>query len=345
MARSFTVSTAMSTREEAPMSPVRSATLALCATFGLITSAAQVAAQGYPTKQIKMVVPFAAGSASDAIARIVAEKLGSQLGGNRILVDNRPGAGGNIGTAATAKAPPDGYTLLFSTSGPLAVNKSLYPNLPYDPEQDFEPISLVATLPNVLVVNPQIPASTTTEFIKYVKERPDQITYSSIGIGSSQHLAGVLFENATGTRMRHVPYRAAGQFVVDLMSGDVPVSFQLIPNVISQLKSGKIKAIAVMAKQRSKTLPDIPTMAEQGMPDLESAAWFGILVPRGAPQSMIDLLHRELANVMADPEIQTGMLEIGADPVTSSPAEFRALISAEIVKWSSLIKQMNITAE
>jgi len=292
-----------------------------------------------------MVVPFAAGGASDTVARIVAEKLATQLGWKRILIDNRPGAGGNIGTDAGAKAPADGYTILFSTSGPLAVNKSLYSSLPYDPERDFEPISLLATLPNVLVVNPQIPATTTPEFIKYVKERPGEIPYSSIGNGSSQHLAGVLFEHVTGTRMRHVPYKAAGQFVVDLMSGDVPVSFQLAANIMSQLRSGKIRAIAVMAKERSKTLPDVPTMAEQGVQGLESAAWFALLAPRGTPQPIIDLLHREVVKTLADPEVQARLIEIGADPTSSTPAELKSLIASETVKWRDLIREMNIKAD
>ena len=296
----------------------------------------------YPSKQIRIIVPFAAGGASDAVVRIVAEKLGTQLGNRRMLIDNRPGAGGNIGTDMGAKADPDGYTILFSTSGPLAVNKWLYDSIPYDPERDLEPISLLATLPNVLIVNPQLPVATTKEFIDYVKQRPNQIPYASIGNGSSQHLAGVLFEQVTGTQMRHVPYRAATQFVVDLMSGDVPASFQLVPNVLSSSKSNKIRAVAVMSTQRSKSLPNVPTMAEQGVAGLESAAWFGLLAPRGTPQPIIDVLNREVVKAVNDPEVQKRLIEIGADPATSTPAEFKALIASETVKWRGLIHDMSI---
>lgn len=323
----------------------RSASRLLCTVAGLLACLGQAVAQDYPSRQIRIIVPFAAGGASDSVVRVVAEKLGTQLGNQRILIDNRPGAGGNIGTDRGAKADPDGYTILFSTSGPLAVNQTLYKNLPYDPERDLEPISLLATLPNVLIVNPQLPAATTPEFVAYLKQRPDQVAYASIGIGSSQHLAGVLFEEVTGARMLHVPYQAAGQFVVDLISGEVPASFQLVPNVQSQLKTGKIRAIAVMGAKRSRALPDVPTMAEQGVPGLESAAWFGLLVPRGTPQPIIDLLNREVVRTLADPEIQAKLIEIGADPTSSTPAEFKALIASETVKWRGLIKAMNIKAE
>lgn len=317
-----------------------------CAALGflacLAAAQAPASAEEYPARQIRIIVPFPAGGASDAVVRIVAEKLGDALGNRRMLIDNRPGAGGNIGTDQGAKAAPDGYTVLFSTSGPLAVNKSLYNALPYDPETDLEPISLLATLPNVLVVNPDLPVKTTKDFVDYVKARPDQVNYSSIGNGSSQHLAGVLFESQTGTKMRHVPYRAAGQIVVDMMSGDVPVSFQLLANVVSQVHDGKIRPISVMATKRSRALPDIPTMAEQGVPGLESAAWFGLLVPKGTPQPIRDRLNKEIVKVLADPKVQKLLLEIGAEPTSSTPEEFKALIASETVKWRDLIKAMNI---
>ncbi len=317
---------------------------AACAVSAALALCTPGAAQNYPSKQIRMIVPFAGGGASDAVARILADKLGTQLG-NRLLVDNRPGAGGNIGTDMGAKAEASGHTILFSTSGPLAVNKWLYSDLPYDPERDLEPISLVATLPNMLVVSPKLPVSTTTEFVKYAKEHPGEIFYASIGNGSSQHLAGVLFESVTGVRLQHVPYKVAGQFVVDLMSGDVQSSFQLIPNVLSQLRGGKIKGIAVMSKQRSKVLPDVPTMAEQGVPNLESAAWFGLLAPKGTPQPIIDRLHSEVMKAMNDPEVRARLLDIGADPASSSPAELKALMTEESAKWRDLIKSMNIKAD
>ncbi|MCK9914410.1 tripartite tricarboxylate transporter substrate binding protein [Microbacteriaceae bacterium K1510] len=311
--------------------------------FTVATANAQ--SLNYPTHTIKMVVPFPAGGATDIIARLVADKLGDDLG-TRIIVENKGGAGGNVGTASVATAEPDGHTILFSASGPLAVNKILYKNLPYDPEKDFEPLSLVAKLPNVLVVNPKvIPVKTVSEFIAYVKERPNQINYSSIGVGSSQHLAGVLFERITHTKMNHVPYRAATNIVVDMMSGQVPTSFQLIPNVWSRLSAGDIRPIAVTSRERSLALPDVPTMAEQGLPEFESFAWFGLLVPKGTPKPIVDRLAGLIGKIMADPTIRKRMIEIGADPAQSTPDEFRALISSEVAKWRTVIQDANITIE
>ncbi|WP_245434277.1 Bug family tripartite tricarboxylate transporter substrate binding protein [Pseudolabrys taiwanensis] len=317
---------------------------AACAMMFVFT-AAQAQPEGYPSHTIKMVVPFPAGGATDIIARLVADRLGDDLG-TRIIVENKGGAGGNVGTASVATAEPDGHTILFSASGPLAVNKILYKNLPYDPEKDFEPLSLVAKLPNVLVVNPKvIPVKTVSEFIAYVKARPGQINYSSIGVGSSQHLAGVLFERITKTKMNHVPYRAATNIVVDMMSGQVPASFQLIPNVWSRLGAGDIRAIAVASRERSLALPNVPTMAEQGLPEFESSAWFGLLVPKGTPKPIVDRLSGLISKIMADPTIRKRMIEIGADPAQSTPEEFRALISSEVAKWRTVIKDANITIE
>jgi tripartite-type tricarboxylate transporter receptor subunit TctC len=313
-----------------------------CALGGLLAAATPTAAQEYPTKQIHIIVPFAAGGASDSVVRIVADKLEKRLGGQRIIVENRPGAGGNIGTGVGAKADPDGHTIVFSTSGPLAVNSSLYDKLSYDPQKDLDPISLLATLPNVLVVNPKLPVNDTKQFIEYVKARPDAVNYASIGNGSSQHLAGVLFERETGAKMRHVPYNGAGQFVVDIMSGEVPASFQLLPNVLPQIKDGKIRAVAVMGPKRTRTLPDVPTMAEQGVSGFDSAAWFGLLVPHGTPQAIKDRLNKEVVAVVNDPAVQKRLIEVGADPTSSTPQEFADLIARETVKWRDLIKQMGI---
>ena len=315
---------------------VASATL-----FALVSTAAY--AQNYPTQTVKMIVPFPAGGATDIMARIVADRLGDALG-SRIVVENKGGAGGNLGTAAVATADPDGHTILFSASGPLAVNKVLYKNLPYDPEKDFAPLSLVAKLPNVLVVNPkEIPVSTVSEFIAYVKERPGKINYSSIGVGSSQHLAAALFDQVAKTKMNHVPYRAATNIVVDLLSGQVPTSFQLIPNIFSQLSTGDIRPIAVTSRERSLALPNVPTMAEQGMLDFETFAWFGMLVPKDTPKPIVDRLSDLIGKIMDDPDIRKRLIEIGADPAKSTPQEFKDLISSEVVKWRGVIKDANIT--
>jgi tripartite-type tricarboxylate transporter receptor subunit TctC len=322
----------------------RSAAIALCTLSAVVALAASATADNYPSRPITLVVPFPAGGATDVISRIVADKLGEALRGT-IVVENKGGAGGNIGTHNVARAAPDGYTLLLSSSGPLAVNKTLTTDLPYDPETAFEPISLISTMPNVLVVNPaKIPASNAREFIEFVKARPGQISFSSIGNGSSQHLAGVLFERRTGTRMVHVPYRAAGQLVMDLTSGDVPASFQLIPNITSQLQGGQIKPLAVTSKQRSRALPNVPTMAESGISDLESFAWFGLLAPKGTPKPIVDRLHSEVVKIMSDAAVQKRMIDIGADPVHTSQAEFKALISSEVVKWRTLIKEAGVSS-
>jgi tripartite-type tricarboxylate transporter receptor subunit TctC len=322
----------------------RSTAIALCALSALVMHGASAAEDNYPSRPITLVVPFPAGGASDAIARILADKLGEALR-RTIVVENKGGAGGNIGTNSVAKAAPDGYTLLLSSSGPLAVNKTLTTDLPYDPDTAFEPISLVSTMPNVLVVNPaKIPASNVQQFIDLAKASREQISFSSIGNGSSQHLAGVLFERRTGVRLLHVPYRGAGQLTVDLVSGDVPVSFQLIPNVASLLQAGQIKPLAVTSKQRSKALPDVPTMAEAGISDLESFAWFGLLAPKGTPKPIVDRLHIEVVRIMSDPAVQKRMIDIGADPVYSSQDEFKTLISSEIIKWQTLIKETGIAS-
>ncbi|WP_035726608.1 Bug family tripartite tricarboxylate transporter substrate binding protein [Bradyrhizobium murdochi] len=322
----------------------RSTAFALCTLSALVMQGLSAVANDYPSRPITLVVPFPAGGASDAVTRILAEKLGEALRGT-IVVENKGGAGGNVGTHSVARAAPDGYTLLLSSSGPLAVNKTLTADLPYDPEIAFEPISLVSTMPNVLVVNPnKIPASNVQEFIDIAKASREQISYSSIGNGSSQHLAGVLFERRTGTRLLHVPYRGAGQLTVDLVSGDVPASFQLIPNVASQLQAGQIKPLAVTSKQRSKVLPNVPTMTEAGISDMESFAWFGLLAPKGTPKPIVDRLHSEVVKIMSDPAVQKRMIDIGADPVHTSQAEFKALISSEVIKWRNLIKEAGISS-
>ena len=289
-----------------------------------------------------MIVPFLAGSASDVTARLLSHSLAERLHAT-IVVENKGGAGGNIGTDLVAKANPDGYTLLYSASGPLAINKTLFSKLPYDPETDFEPISLVAILPNLLVVNPKtIPVKNVQEFIAYVKARPGKINYSSIGNGSSQHLAAAQFELATGTKMTHVPYAGAPPIVAGLLSGDVPVSFQNIPNVQGLLGTGQLKALAVTTKRRSNILPNIPTMQEEGLNGFESYAWFGFLAPKGTPPAIVEQLNKEVLASMADPALHQRMLMIGAEPSPTSPAEFKALISAEVAKWRKIIQDAGV---
>jgi tripartite-type tricarboxylate transporter receptor subunit TctC len=299
-------------------------------------------AETYPSRPVKVIVPFGAGSASDITARLLAEKLGESLGAN-FVVENRTGAGGNIGTDAVAKADPDGYTLSYSAIGPLSINKTLFAKMPYDPETDLEPISLFATLPNLLVVNPKvIPVKNVQEFIAYAKAHPGEINYSSIGIGSSQHLAAVQFELATGIKMKHVPYRGGPQMMTDLMKGEVPVTFQNIPTVLGPLGTGQIRVLAITTAKRNKVLPDIPTMQEQGIKDFNSSAWFGFLAPKGTPAAILDTLNKETVKVLADANVSKRMIEIGAEPSPMTRAEFKAFIAAEVVKWRKVINDAGV---
>jgi tripartite-type tricarboxylate transporter receptor subunit TctC len=311
------------------------------ASSALVTT---VEAQLYPDRPIKVVVPFAAGSASDVVTRLVLEKMSPALG-QPFVIENQPGGGGNSGTLSIARSEPDGYKLLMSASGPLAVNKTLTKNLPYDPEKDFEPISLLATLPNVVVVSAKVPIASLQDLIAHAKAKPGELNYSSVGNGSSQHLAGVLFEQLTGTRMTHVPYRITGQLVTDLITGVVPLSFQNIANVLGQVQSGNLRPLAIAAKNRSATLPDVPTAAEAGLPGYESSAWFALLAPRGTPKPIVEKLNLATVAALQDTDLRKRLTDIGAEPASSSPEDLRAFISAEVVKWRDIITRTGVASE
>ena len=308
----------------------------LLAIAAAVLLASAASAQTYPDRSIRVVVPFSGGSASDVVARLVLDKMSPALG-QQFVIENQPGAGGNIGTAAIARAEPSGYHLLVSASGPLAVNKTLTKSLPYDPEQAFEPISLLATLPTVVVVSKSLPVGSLQELIAYAKARPDELTYSSVGVGSAQHLAGLLFEQLTGTQMRHLPYRVTAQLITDVMTGVVPLSFQNIPNVLGQVQSGDLKPLAIASSSRSATLPDVPTAAQAGLAGFESAAWFALLAPRGTPRPIVDKLNGAAVAALQQADLRTRLLDIGAEPAPMSPEELRAFMSAEIVKWREII--------
>jgi tripartite-type tricarboxylate transporter receptor subunit TctC len=307
-----------------------------------LLTAGEASAQAWPSKPIKVVVPFGAGSATDVTARLIADRLSEYLGVS-VVVENKGGAGGNLGTDQVAKADPDGYTLAYTASGPLAINKTLFAKLPYDPEKDVEPISRTAILPNVIVINPAtIPVKNIQEFIAYAKARPGQINYSSIGIGSSQHLAAVQFELATGTTMRHVPYRGVPPIIVDLISGEVPVAFQNIPSVLAPISTGKVKPLALTTKKRSALLPDVPTLEQEGLKDFESYAWFALVAPKGTPPAIVERLNKETVRALADPALSKRMIEIGADPSPTTQAELKTLIADEVVKWRKVIEDAKL---
>ncbi|QCI65236.1 Bug family tripartite tricarboxylate transporter substrate binding protein [Phreatobacter stygius] len=299
-------------------------------------------AQGaYPERPIRVIVPFAAGSASDIVGRIVLEKMADDLG-HRFVVENQAGASGNLGTAAVARAEPDGYTILVSASGPLAVNQSLFPRIGYDPLADFEPISLIATLPNVIVVNADQPLRSVSDLIAAAKTEPGKLHYGSIGNGSSQHLAAAYFEQVTGTRMAHIPYRVTGQLVSDLVGGQLQVSFQLIPNVLGQIQGGQLRPLAITANKRSEVLPEVPTVAEVGMIGYEAYGWFAMLAPKNTPAPIVARLHAAYMKAMSDPATRRRIVEVGAEPATSTPAELRAFMQAEARKWGDIIRANNI---
>jgi tripartite-type tricarboxylate transporter receptor subunit TctC len=311
------------------------------AALALLCMGATAFAQTYPVRSVQVIVPFAGGSASDVITRVLLERMGASMG-RRFVVDNRPGAGGNTGTAVAAKADPDGYTLVMSTLGPLAANKTLFRELGYDPEKDFEPISLFANIPNVIVASTKLPVKSLADFIAYAKEHPKQINYGSVGPGSSQHLAGVYFEQVVGIEMTHVPYRNIAQYVPDLIAGTVPAGFQFLPNIAAPLQSGEARALAVTSEKRMTALPNVPTVAEIGISGYAPSGWLALLAPRGTPKPIIAKLQEALATAIADPGVRDRFAELGAEPVASTPQELARFIAAEIVKWRDIITKAGI---
>jgi tripartite-type tricarboxylate transporter receptor subunit TctC len=300
-----------------------------------------VRAQSYPSRPITVIVPFAGGSASDVVTRIMLNKM-SQSMGQPIVVDNHPGAGGNIGTAMGAKAAPDGYTWVASGSGPIAANKTLYRELGYDPEKDFEAVTPFAFFTIVVVASTQLPVKTLGELIAYAKAHPGELNYGSVGVGSSQHLGGVYFEQVTGTKLTHVPYRNIAQYGPDMIAGTVPLGFQWLPNVLGPLNSGGAKPLAVAGKNRLPALPTTPTTAEAGLPEYEASGWFAMQVPRGTPKDIVARINREMAAALADPTVRERFEQQGAEPRVISPEEATKFTSAEIVKWRDIIQKAGI---
>lgn len=298
-------------------------------------------ADDYPSRPMLVIVPFAGGSASDVVTRILLERMQKTLG-QPFVVENRPGAGGNIGTATAAKAAPDGYTLLMSTVGPLAANRTLYKSLGYDPEKDLAPISLFATLPNVIVINSKLPPKTLTEFIAYAKQHPNELNYGSVGVGSSQHLAGAYFDQVVGTHLVHVPYRNIAQYTPDFLGGQVPVGFQFLTNVAGMLQSGAARALAVTTPTRMTALPDVPTTAEAGLKGYETFGWLALLGPAELPKPIVDKLNSTLQEAVKDPEVGKRFVEQGAEPTAGGPDELRKFIVSESAKWREIIHKAGI---
>lgn len=301
------------------------------------------AAQGYPDKPVRVNVGFAAGSASDVVYRIVLERAAVLIGRPNIFIfENMPGAGGNNGLASVKRADPDGYTIAATAGGPLAVNKWLFRSIPFDPEADFEPVAMLTINPIVVAASAKAPFGTLAELTAYAKANPDKITYSSVGPGSGQHLAGVQFELLNGAKMRHLPYRITGQLVTDLITGEVPLSFQNIINVLEQARGGQVKLLALAAKTRHPSIPDTPTTAEAGMPAFLSNSWFAVVAPKGTPRPIVDILNKAAVAALKDPETIKRLQDIGSEPTPMTPDEFRAYIASENASWKDVIAKSGL---
>ncbi|MSQ55894.1 MAG: tripartite tricarboxylate transporter substrate binding protein [Betaproteobacteria bacterium] len=308
----------------------------LCAAL-IALAAGPVLAQAYPTKTVKVVAGFPPGGAADLLARLVADKLSAALG-QPFVVENRPGAGGTIGADAVAKAAGDGYTLLLGAAASQAIAPSIYKSLPYDAARDFKAVALVATIPITLVVHPSVPANSARELVAVAKAAPAPMQYASSGSGAMPHLAGELFQFSQGVKLQHVPYKGAPLAMSDLLSGRVQIMFDNLPTVLAHIRSGKLRALAVAADKRARALPDLPTLAEAGVPGAEVGSWFGVLAPGATPDAIVAALARELARVVASEDGKARMEAMGAEPAYLAPDAFEKLIRADTAKWARLVK-------
>lgn len=308
-------------------------------------AAPALAADAYPSRPVTLVVPFPPGGPTDALARRLAEKLKTPLG-QTVIVENRAGAGGNIGSEYVAAAKPDGYTILFGTSGPLAINVSLYKNQGYNPETSFAPIIRIGHLPNILVVNPSVPANNAQELIAYARKNPDKLSYASSGNGASSHLAGILFNQMAGTQVMHIPYKGTGPALNDLLGGQVSMSFTDILTALPYIKAGKLRAIGLASAQRSDALPDLPTLSEQGLKGYDVSVFFGIVAPKDTPAAVTARLNQAFQTALADPAIEQTLRSQGivrADD--QSPQGLSAFIATEVPKWRTLIQSAHVSID
>ena len=301
------------------------------------------AQQNYPSKPVRLVVPSAPGGGTDITARIMAPKL-SEFLGQQVVVENRAGAGTMIGGEVVARSAPDGYTLLMGIST-LAINPAMYKKVPYDALKDFAPITQAVSLPNILVVHPSLPAKTVKELVAFAKARPGQIQFASAGVGTNPHLAAELFLSMTGTKMLHVPYKGSGAGVIDVIAGHVPVMTPSILTGLPHAKAGRLRALGVTSAKRAGGAPEIPTIAEAGVPGYEAVQWFGILAPAGTPRPVIDRVHRDSVRVLQSADIRERLQADGADAVASTPEEFAAFLRSETVKWAKVVKAVGIQPE
>src|SRR3954471_19588500 len=315
----------------------------LTALVALIVSTAAALAQSYPNKSVRVVVGFAAGGPTDVIARIVAQKLSDSLH-QQFYVENVPGAGGNTASGQVARAPADGYTIMVISTG-FVVNPSLYARVPYDPTKDFAPVTLVAASPNVLVVNPSVPAKTIPELVQLIRDNPGKYSFAGPGVGSTPHLSGELFRLAFDLDLPHVPFTGAGPAIQSTLGGHTPVAFTALPPALGPVKDGQLRALGVAADKRVVSLPDVPTFAEQGVKGQEADTLTGIVVPAATPKEIIDLLYEEIAKAVAQPDVKDKLAALGFNPIANTPDEFGARIKAEIEKWGKVVRDAKLRIE
>ena len=316
--------------------------------LGLVAAALAIcaldAAAQYPNKPIKMIVPFPPAGSTDLSARAVAGKLQERLG-QPIVIENKPGAGGNIGGEQAAKSPPDGYTLFVGTVGTNAINSSIYSKMPFDHQKDFAPVILLSKTPNVLVVNPALPVNSVQDVIRLAKAKPNELTFASSGVGTSIHMSGELFKAMAGVQMTHVPYKGSGPMLIDLISGQVNMAFDNLSATIQHIKSGKLKPIATTGSVRAPTLPDLPTVQEAGLAGYDSTSWNAIFVPAGTPKPVIDRLNKELDAILQSPETKKFFSDQGAEAGGGSPEQLANFVKSETAKWAKVVKESGAKAD
>jgi tripartite-type tricarboxylate transporter receptor subunit TctC len=318
----------------------------LMLTTGLLAAGAIAhtgAPDGYPARPVRIIVPFAPGGPADIVARLLAQKLGEDLG-KQFFVENQPGAGGNLGMGAAARAVPDGYTAVLVSSSYM-VNPSLYPKVPYNPAKDFMPVTLPAFAPNVLVANPSLPIKGIKALAEYVKANPGKLSFASAGMGTTPYLSGELFNHSLSADLVHVPFNGSAPAIQSVLGGHTPFGFVVLAPAVPHIKEGKLRGLAVLSAQRSSALPDVPTIGEAGFPGQEADTLLGVLVPAGTPKGIIDLLHGEIARIVALPEVKERLDAIGFVPVANTPDEFAAVIKTESERWAKVIRAANIKAE
>jgi tripartite-type tricarboxylate transporter receptor subunit TctC len=309
-----------------------------------LSCAALPALAEYPDKPVKIIVPYPPAGTTDILARLIAQRLSERMK-QPFVIENRPGAGGAIGSVAVAKSPADGYTLLMATVNSHGINSALFKNLPYDAVKDFAPITIVGSTPNVLMVNPAVPAKTLAELLALARAKPGSLNFGSTSQGGSPHMSGELLKSMTGVDIAHIPYKGAGPMLIDLIGGQVQLGFDNLPSSIGHIRSGKLRAIAVTTAKRFPGTPEIPTMDESGVPGYEVSAWFGLLAPAGTPKPVVDALYANIAAILKQPEVVKQLFDLGAEPGGNTPEAYARQIAADVEKWKKVVAATGVKAE